>query len=313
MRMDDYQALCELETTPQALEATVSYLAARMKPFLQTLEPVLICYPDDGPASLGGIFKEAVIRCQAAPVFWGPDYRWKELLRIAFDTHANTVIGHPLVILGLTKLVKATATPLYFYDAILCGDPFAHWIVDDVKKGLDCRVWGCYAVRSGPVIAGFSCEQDAGIHIRADVFLPDVPDQKTVARYGSKRGKLYFQSAKDPQVVFDPMEEVLLHHQPCSCGCNEPRVIETCSLREENLSRELLEDRFLAWSSVLDYHAQKTEFGMALELVVFPGESLPKVPSAAKLKVRPWNPEEDIPFCMHRYALKIPEKIHEKG
>lgn len=312
MKKDTYQRLYELETTPQALEATVQYLAARMKPFLSTLEPVLICYPDEGSASLGGVFKEAVLRCDAKPVFWGPDYRWKELLRIAFDTHANTVVGHPLVILGLMKLARATATPLYIYDVILCGDPFSHWMVDDVKKGLDCRLWGCYAVESGPVVAGFSCRQEAGIHIREDVFRPLVPEEPTKVWYGSKRGKLYFSSAKDPELIYDPIETALVHYQPCSCGCDEPRVIETKSRNQDKLAQELLEDSFLAWSSVLDYHAEQTESGMALELVVFPGESLPRVPSAARLNVRPWNPESDIPFCMRHYAVKIPEKIHER-
>ena len=160
---DSYEKLLELETAPEAIEATVQYLARLMKPFLQTLEPVLICYPDDGPASLGGIFKEAVIRCEAAPVFWGPDYRWMELLRIAFDTHANTLIGHPQTVLGLMKLAKVTKTPLYIYDMIVGGDPFPRWMVDGLKSGFDCNVWGCYAVRSGPVIAGFSCEQEAGV------------------------------------------------------------------------------------------------------------------------------------------------------
>ena len=307
--MDSYERIYQMETTPEALSASADYLAERMKPFLSTLEPVLICYPDEGPASLGGIFKEAVLRCEATPVFWSPDYRWKELLRIAFDTHANTVIGHPMVVLGLMKLAKATATPLYVYDVIVCGDPFSHWMLDDLKMGLDCKIWGCYAVRSGPVVAGFSCEQEAGIHIRADVFCPVVPDQVGDERFGSKRGRLYFASAKDPEVVFDPKELSLVHYQPCSCGCDEPRVIETNSIRQDTRSRELLEDKFLAWSSVLDYRAEKTEFGMALELVVFPGEPLPKIPSVAKLNVRPWNPEEDSPFFMRNSAVKIPE-IH---
>ena len=149
---NEYERLLELETTPEALEATVCYLAQRIKPFLQILEPVLICFPDEGPASLGGIFKEAVLRCEAKPVFWGPDYRWKELLRIAFDTHANTVVGHPLVVLGLMKLARATATPLYVYDVIVGGDPFAPWMLDGLKKGFDCHTWGCYAVQFGPVI-----------------------------------------------------------------------------------------------------------------------------------------------------------------
>ena len=306
---DAYQKLLKLETTPEALEATVCYLSAQIKPFLQTLEPVLICYPDAGPASLGGLFKEAVLRCDAKPIFWGPDYRWKELLRIAFDTHANTVVGHPQVVLGLMKLARATSTPLNIYDVIVCGDPFSHWVVNDLKNGLDCKVWGCYAVKSGPVIAGFSCVQEAGIHIREDVFLPVIPNLPEDLPFVSGKGKLCFRASKNPELIFDPMEESLIHYQPCSCGCDAPRVIETNSLQEEKRSRELLEDRFLVWSSVLDYYAEKTEFGMALELVVFPGESLPKIPSAAKLRVRPWNPEKDIPFCMGQYMQKIPENV----
>ena len=297
---DAYQKLLKLETTPEALEATVCYLSAQIKPFLQTLEPVLICYPDAGPASLGGLFKEAVLRCDAKPILWGPDYRWRELLRIAFDTHANTVVGHPQVVLGLMKMARATSTPLNIYNVIVCGDPFSHWMVNDLKNGLDCKVWGCYAVKSGPVIAGFSCVQEAGIHIREDVFLPVVPNQPEDAPFVSGRGKICFRSAKNPEIIFDPMEESLIHYQPCSCGCDAPRVIETSSLQEEKRSRALLEERFLVWSSVLDYHAEKTEFGMALELVVFPGESLPKIPSAAKLRVRPWDPENDIPFCLSK-------------
>ena len=306
---DVYQMILELETTPEALEATVRYLAEKIKPFLSTLEPVLICFPDDGPASLGGVFKEAVLRCEARPVIWGPDYRWKELLRVAFDTHANTIIGHPLVVLGLMKLARATATPLYIYDVILCGDPFAHWMVDDLKAGLDCRVWGCYAVHSGPVVAGFSCEQEAGVHIREDVFYLQLESDQS-EQTGMTRGRLLFSSAKKPELIYDPEQMVVLQRQDCSCGCEEPRVLEANSLKEDNLSRARLEDRFLAWSSVLDYHVEKTESGMSLELVVFPGEPLPKVPSVAKLTVRPWNPE-DIPFCMRQYTSKIPEKIYK--
>lgn len=304
---DAYLTICELETTPEALEATVCYLAQRIKPFLQTLEPVLICFPDEGPASLGGVFKEAVLRCEAMPVFWGPDYRWKELLRIAFDTHANTVVGHPLVVLGLMKLARATATPLYVYDVIAGGDPFAPWIVDGLKKGFDCKAWGCYAVHSGPVIAGFSCEQEAGIHIREDVFQPHLM-QSADETTGFNRGRLYFTYTKDPKLRYDPEQMALVHHQPCCCGCDEPRVVEVKSIRADDLLREHLEEKLLTWSSVLDYRVEYTEFGAALELVVFPGEPIPELPSFAKLNVRNWNPKEDIPFCMREFSGKNPKK-----
>lgn len=294
---DAYQKLLELETTPEALEATVNYLTSRIKPFLQVLEPVLICFPDEGITSLGGIFKEAVLRCEAKPVFWGPDYRWKELLRIAFDTHANTIIGTPQAVLGLMKLARATATPLNAYDVIVAGDPFAPWMIEGMKKGYDCHVWGCYAVRSGPVIGGFSCNQEVGIHIREDVFKPYVQrdgDDNSV----HDRGRLMFTSAKDPEIVFDPEVTVLLHHQPCCCGCDEPRVVDVKSTKKRTILREQLEADFLSWSSVLDYRVEYTESGAALELVVFPGEAIPQLPSFAKQKVRLWNPSEDVPFYL---------------
>lgn len=307
---DAYEKLLELETTPEALEATVSYLSQRIKPFLQILEPVLICYPDEGPASLGGIFKEAVLRCEAKPVFWGPDYRWMELLRIAFDTHANTIIGHPQVMLGLMKLSRATATPLYAYDVIVCGDPFAPWMVEGMKKGFDCNIWGCYAVQFAPVIAGFSCGQYAGIHIREDVFLPELCQEGGESRIPN-HGRLYFISAKDPSIVYDPEQTARIHYQPCCCGCDEPRAVDVKAVKTDDLLREHLENELLTWSSVLDYRVEYTEFGAALELVVFPGEPIPQLPSFAKLNVRPWNPKEDVPFCMREFFPKIPEKTVE--
>ncbi len=304
---DGYQQLFELETTDDALEATVEYLTRLIKPFLQTLEPVLICYPDDDPKSLGGIFKEAVLRCEATPVFWGPKLRWMDLLRIAFDTHANTLIGHPQIVLGLMKLANFTQTPLYIYDVIAAGDPFPRWIVNGLKNGFDCNVWGCYALNSGPVIAGFSCAQEAGIHIREDVFrlcLQSDSDNPAAPNCGN----LYFASSKNPELVYDPQQYARLQYQPCSCGCDSVRVVENRSLRGDSLSEEKLQEQLLTWSSVLDYRATYTESGLNLDLVVFPGKSLPKIPTCARLTVRNWNPEADVPFMIEDSCMKIPEK-----
>ena len=308
--MDSYQKLLQLETTPEALEATVAYIAGRIKPFLQVLEPVLICFPDEGVDSLGGVFREAVLRCEARPVFWGPDYRWKELLRLAFDTHTNTIVGPPEIVLGLSKLAYATATPLYAYDVIVAGDPFAPWMIKSLKKGFDCNIWGCYAIHGSAVIGGFSCAQEVGIHIREDVFVPRL-HEKGMPLTDTNRGGLHLVSAKDPEVVFDPELTVLMHRQPCCCGCDEPRVVDVKTIDKDKKQREDLDAELLNWSSVLDYRVDYTEFGAALELVVFPGERIPKLPSFAKLNVRTWDPDADIPFCMCAFAEKIPEKTLE--
>jgi phenylacetate-coenzyme A ligase PaaK-like adenylate-forming protein len=230
------------------------------------------------------VFKEAVLRCEAKPVCWGPDYRWKELLRLAFDTHANTIIGPPLVVLGLMKLARATATPLYAYDVIIAGDPFAPWMLDGLRKGFDCNTWGCYAVQSGPVIGGFSCSQEAGIHIREDVFSPSlyVEDEEGKRNYG----RLYLASSKNPELVFDPGMMALMHQQGCCCGCSEPRVVEVRHLRKDDILREQLDAELLTWSSVLDYQIEYTESGAALELVVFQGEAIPGIAHLIRLRAK---------------------------
>lgn len=302
MDIMDFDKLYQFESTPEALEASSHYLADHMKPFLSVLEPVLICFPDEGPTSLCGVFKRAVELCGAIAIVWGPDYRWQELLRLAFDSHANTVIGPPQILLGLMKLARGTRTPLYIYDLIACGDPFPRWMVNGLQQGLDCRVWGCYAIHASAVIAGFSCEQGAGIHIREDVFAPVL--DRTGGTYRMNWGRLYFHYNRDPELNFDPEVIGLVQHQPCFCGCDSPRVQETISAKEDFSSYDALVESLLTWSSILDFKVTNTEGGLKLELVVFPNEALPELPSCAQLSIRSWNPETDIPFLISSQLTK---------
>ena len=193
-------------------------------------------------------------------------------------------------------VASSSATPLYIYDMIVCGDPFPHWMVDGLKAGLDCNVWGCYAVRSGPVVGGFSCTQEAGIHVREDVFIPKLAEENDAEVLKPQWKRMYFGSSKDPQLLYDPEQVAIVYHQPCSCGCDEPRVVETRPICHDVLARLKLDELLLSWSSILDYRMEYGESGTSLELVVFPGEPLPKLPSLAKLVIRPWNPGPDVPF-----------------
>ncbi len=61
---------------------------------------------------------------------------------------------------------------------------------------------------------------------------------------------------------------------------------------------EQLRAELYGWSSILDCCVYRGSYGLELELVVFPGEKLPALPSCARRVVRPWNPEKDIPFVM---------------
>lgn len=308
MQNDSYARLYEIETSPEAIAATRQFLSERLRAFMYKEEPVLICFPDQGPESFGGIVGDAVRQCGGVPVFWGPDYRWKTLLRQAFNTHAHTVVAHPLVILGLMKVARITSTPLYIHNVVLGGYPYARWMLDGVKKGLDCRIWGCYSVRSGPAVIGFTCDQEAGIHVRDDRFEAVVVDAEGEVLPDPNRGRLFFISRDDPNLVYDPEETSVLHHQPCSCGCDAPRIVETVYVGADNPAKTLLEERFLAWSSILDYRANETESGLDLELVVFPGQPLPQIPSCAKLTIRNWDPDTDVPFYIQEHFLDVPEK-----
>ncbi len=310
MNQDLYRRLYALETTPDALASTCDYITSRLRLFLRKQEKVLVCFRDLGRASLGGLLGEAVRACGGIPVFWGPDYRWKELLHLAFDIHAHTVIAHPLIILGLMKLAKNTATPLYIYNVVLAGYPYAGWMLEGIKKELDCRVWGCYSIHAGPVVVGFTCEKEAGIHIRDDAFTARLVDNAGQDVADPGRGKLLLISKKDPTLCYDPQETSILMHQPCSCGCDTPRIVETVYVGHDNPTKALMENRFLAWYSILDYRARRTPYGIDLELVVFPGEPLPKLPSCARLKVRPWNPDADIPLLLQE-AISFKKSMEE--
>jgi len=50
------------------------------------------------------------------------------------------------------------------------------------------------------------------------------------------------------------------------------------------------------WSTILDLKLDNLGSGLSLELVTFPGEKLPKLPSFARLVVRNWDGERDIPL-----------------
>jgi hypothetical protein len=168
-------------------------------------------------------------------------------------------------------------------------------MMESVKKGLDCRVWGCYAAKCSPIITGFTCNQEAGIHIRDDIYDLIVLDDEGARLQFPQRGRIAFASKRNPDVVYNAGESAIVHYQPCSCGCDSPRIVETQRV-DDSSAMNVLEERILDWSSVLDLRVTNTESGLKLELVVFPDEVLPELPNCAQLSVRTWDPMTDIPF-----------------
>lgn len=310
MELDVRRRLLQRQTTEDAIEQTIEYVAKHLGQFVRANEQVLICYPNSGRLSFGNILEQAVVRCGGTPMFWGEDLRWKALLRLAFSTHIETILGPPFVVLGLMKIARATSTPLYIRNVMLAGYPYSSWLVEGIKRGLDCKIWGCYCVGPSSVVAGFACNQAVGIHLRSELFDAAVVDEQGRLLPDNRRGRLILTYKKGTQeeLVCDTQETAKLLHQSCSCGSDAPRIIETIYVGEDDADQKLLEERLLAWSSILDYRAVRTEFGISLEMVVFPGEPLPQIPNCAKLIVRNWDPETDQPFCMEELEI-----LGEKG
>lgn len=294
MERSSYIKLAALTETPEAEKKSVSYLHQQMSRFLKKNERVLLLYPQEDNAACR-ILEAAVLACGGIPIWIGDDHRWVTILKKAFTSKSNCIVGSPLTLLGLSKLAKHMGTPLYAKNVMLLGYPSTHWLVNGICRGLDCMAWGCFDPGPEAVVAGFTCTQLDGVHIREDVFGVDIVDEQENPLPIGEMGKVILYPKEDPTLRFAVGDTGRIDPNPCSCGCTAPKIIDMDVLKDNPELSELGES-LLHWSSILDCRVEKTEFGLELELVVFPGEKLPKLPGAAKRVVRAFNPEKDEPF-----------------
>lgn len=285
-----YAKLAALASAPEALEHTAEYIASHLRLFLRPRCKVLVCFPARENHDLGTVFARAVRLAGAFPMIWGPDHRWKTLLRQAFSERAEAIIGPPLVILGLSKLAKATATPLYIRNVVTAGYPCTDWMIDGIVKGLDCGTWGCFGPGIGPVVSGFSCGKSRGVHIREDVY------EVNVAARPGHSGNISVRDKSQPDLVLPMRDFGRLESASCSCGRNTVRLMDIGAADRLGPELDGLHQQLLAWTSILDVKLEKGQYGLEIELVVFPGQKLPKLPTCAKQIIRPWDPEQDEPF-----------------
>jgi len=71
-----------------------------------------------------------------------------------------------------------------------------------------------------------------------------------------------------------------------------------CHLEDQVLDEDMLKLRreLRRWTTVLDFRLEKQGGGLSLEMITFHGEKLPKLPSFARLVIREWNPDSDVPI-----------------
>lgn len=295
----EFGTLRDLEmmvSSPVELEKTVAYLAQNMGRFLRAQDKVLICFPRGGEGSIGALFEQAALKLSAIPLFWAPDHKWKTLLRQGFYSRASVIIGPPLVILGLSKLAKSTGTPLYFRHAMTAGYPCLDWMIEGIVRGLDCQTWGCFGPGTGAVIGGFSCGDSLGVHVREDAYDVRILDAQGNDVAENETGIISLASRNHMDQRISLPDHGRLDRTPCPCGQNTTRLMDIHPADRFQDDVLALYQQFHAWTSILDCRIVKGPYGLELELVVFPGEKLPKFPTCAKLVVRPWDPERDVPM-----------------
>lgn len=290
MEYTAYKQIAAIASTPATLENTAEYIASHFRGFMRPRSKVLICFSAKDPSDLGSIFVQASRIAEGVPLIWGPDCRWKTLLRQAFSERVETIIGPPLVVLGLAKLAKATGTPLYIRNAVTAGYPCADWMIDGIIKGLDCGTWGCFGPGVGPVVSGFSCGKSRGVHIRDDVY--DI----AVNAMPGHSGTISIRAKADPDWVMSVSDYGRLDYTPCRCGRSSVRLMDIGAADRLGPELDGLFQQLHSWTSILDVRLEKGQYGLEMELIVFPGQKLPQLPTSAKRIIRAWNPETDEPF-----------------
>ena len=281
--------------TEEQLEASVAYLTQQFGKFLKRRERVLICHPD-AYGSIGWAIGQAVERCEAVPIYLGSDMRWMTILRTAFSSRCNTIVTEPLVLLGLSKLTKAMGVPLFLRNAVLSGYLCMPWMREGMQQGLDCRTYGLFDPAG--VAAGFIVPEETTLWLRKDLFDAFTRDEAGNILPDGEYGDVVVRSAADPSAAFFMSYRGIVRHVPCEGERDNIGLSNMTVGRNVELEIARLSGHLLRWSSILDCRVTRSDYGLELEIVTFPGEKLPKLPSCAKQVVRPWDPETEIPFSI---------------
>lgn len=296
-----YSRLVAMATTPEALNRSAAYIKEHICPLLKKRERVLICFPNN-KESIGYVMEQAVLACGAIPIIL-KDLRWKTILREAFSQRCAMIVSTPLLALGLSKLAKRMETPLYARNVILAGYPSSPWMIEGIKHGLDCRISGCYDPGAGCIVAGFSCDSSGAICVRSDVYGVELLDEHGSPAEPGTLGEIVLYPVSEPENRFHTGDIGRLATGDRSCADACPRLVNIDPVHGIDADMAQLGADLHLWTSILDCRMARTGYGLELEIVTFPGEKLPKLPSCAKLVIRNWDPEHDMPFP-HMYILK---------
>lgn len=295
MNIDGLRRLENAMRTPEMLEMTVDYLADNLKKFLQPGDDFLICFDNHEPENIGDLLEKAAKKIGVNALI-PEDLRWKTILKLAFRSRACAISAPPFVVLGLTKLARHTQTPLYFRNVVTVGYRCTNWIIEGIQKGLDCQVWGCYGPGSGALVSGFTCNKEAVIHLRDDLFDFEIEDSSGTVLPDGESGYVVITPKGMPELRYHTAECAKMRRTPCACGCTNALLMDMYSGEDVDEYEERLGRELMLWTSVLDCRFRRGRHGLEIELVMIPGEKLPPLPECGGRAIRNWHPDKDIPY-----------------
>lgn len=296
MNMENFVRLVQIANEPALRDDTIAYLAEHLGKFLKPGEKVMLAFREHKEGNISWLMEQAALRINVVPVIWGPDHRWSTLLRQTFQIRASVVIGTPLILLGLTKLKKHSNTPLPIRKVISVGFPCLEWVIDGIVKGLDCEMGGCFSIHEEGIVAGFACGHSWGVHVWEKYYDVDIVDENGVSLPDGTQGNVVLYPKSHPEVRVDLGDLAMIADTPCRCGSTTKRLldIQIGKSMDPDICKLVL--YLQSWTSILDCHLSKSESGLEIEIIAFSGEKLPKLPTAAKLVIRPYDPKTDEPF-----------------
>ena len=292
-----YGVLRALASQPDAQKRTIAYLAEQMSGFIKKMDTVLICFPEQGSDGLNQLTEQVVLQCEAIPVVWGADHRWKSLLRLAFSSRASTIISTPLIALGLAKLRSFYSIPLFVRNVVTSGYPCEEWMIEGIRRGFDCATQGSFGIGITDVVAGFSCPKVLGVHLRDSEYRMEIVDKNGNPLPEGEDGEMVLSPVRAPELRYFMGENARLRTGVCACGSTHPLLTDIHPGRTE-ADADLFElgKVLQSWNSILDCRLLKGPYGLEMELVTLPGGRLPKLPTAARRHIRVFDPETDEPL-----------------
>ncbi len=173
-----------------------------------------------GPGLNGGSHK---VGCLTLPMSSGNTERQIQFMK---DLHATILCCTPSYAAFIGETLKdmgLTPDDIDLKAGIFGAEPWTEEMRRDIEKSLGIKAYDIYGLTetSGPGVS-FECEEQTGMHINEDHFLPEIidPDTGEVLPEGSK-GELVFTSLDKeafPLLRYRTRDICVLSRKKCSCG-----------------------------------------------------------------------------------------------